>query len=159
MRADETGHAIYLMECQAGGWNLPSKIYLILMSRTLLSLVQLLIEKWPLFYTGLETNLVDNDDFFKYKSDGWTGEKKTLHPWLQIEIMSRQWNQRAPTHQWVIWSWWRQRTGGWAPSATTTSHSLFRRRWEDLVFVIAFKLTRVIDIYWQYWVIYPKLYT
>ena len=45
MRADETGHAIYLMECQAGGWNLPSKIYLILMSRTLLSLVQLLIEK------------------------------------------------------------------------------------------------------------------
>ena len=46
------------------------------MSRTLLSLVQLLIETWPLFYTGLETNLVDNDDFFKYKSDGWTGEKK-----------------------------------------------------------------------------------
>ena len=29
-----------------------------------------------MFYTGLETNLVDNDDFFKYKSDGWTGEKK-----------------------------------------------------------------------------------
>lgn len=26
-----------------------------------------------LFFTGLETNLVDNDDLFKYKSGGWTG--------------------------------------------------------------------------------------
>ena len=32
-------------------------------------------------YSGLETNLVDNDDLFKYTSNGWTGANIIILSW------------------------------------------------------------------------------
>ena len=51
------------------------------------------------FSTGLETNLVDNDDLFKFTSDGWTGADLIFFTLLPSRVnVRRRYDGASGTH-------------------------------------------------------------